>query len=62
MWAIASVRTALPLYYAFNDTRTPVIASAVNLVVFAGAALALLGPSTTSAWPWRSASRAWRSS
>lgn len=44
VWAIASVRTVLPLYYAFNDTRTPVIASAVNLVVFSGAALALLGP------------------
>ncbi len=44
VWAIASVRTVVPLYYAFNDTRTPVIASAVNLVVFAGVALALLGP------------------
>lgn len=44
VWAIASVRTVLPLYYAFNDTRTPVVASAVNLVVFAATALALLGP------------------
>ncbi|HEY8429442.1 MAG TPA: murein biosynthesis integral membrane protein MurJ [Sandaracinaceae bacterium] len=43
VWAIASVRTVLPLYYAFQDTRTPVVASAVNLVVFAATALALLG-------------------
>ncbi len=44
VWAIASVRTVVPLYYAYNDTRTPVIASTVNLVVFAAAALALMGP------------------
>lgn len=43
VWAIASVRTVLPLYYAYNDTRTPVVASAINLVVFTGAALALMG-------------------
>lgn len=44
IWAIASVRTVLPLYYAYNDTRTPVVASAVNLVVFAAVALGLMGP------------------
>ena len=44
VWAIASVRTVLPLYYAYNDTRTPVVASAINLVVFAATALALMGP------------------
>lgn len=44
VWAIASVRTVVPLYYAYNDTRTPVVASAINLVVFAGVALALMGP------------------
>jgi len=44
VWAIASVRTVLPLYYAYNDTRTPVVASAINLVVFAGTAIALMGP------------------
>lgn len=44
VWAIASVRTVLPLYYAYNDTRTPVVASAINLVVFAVTAIALMGP------------------
>ncbi len=24
MWAVASVRTVVPLFYAYNDTRTPV--------------------------------------
>jgi putative peptidoglycan lipid II flippase len=44
VWAIASVRTVVPLYYAYNDTRTPVVASAVNLVVFAAVALLLMEP------------------
>lgn len=43
VWAIASVRTVVPLYYAYNDTRTPVVASAINLIVFAVTALALMG-------------------
>jgi putative peptidoglycan lipid II flippase len=42
VWAIASVRTVLPLYYAYNDTRTPVVASAVNLVVFGVTAVGLM--------------------
>jgi putative peptidoglycan lipid II flippase len=44
VWAIAAVRTVVPMFYAYNDTRTPVIASATNLVFFAGTALALMGP------------------
>ncbi len=44
VWAIASVRTVVPLYYAYNDTRTPVVASTVNMLVFAATALALMGP------------------
>ena len=44
VWAISSVRTVLPMFFAYNDTRTPVVASAVNLVIFAATALALMGP------------------
>jgi putative peptidoglycan lipid II flippase len=42
VWAIASVRTVVPMFHAYNDTKTPVIASAVNLVVFTGLCFALL--------------------
>src|SRR5690606_13219375 len=41
IWAVASIRTVVPLFHAMNDTRTPVVASALNLVVFGGAAFAL---------------------
>ncbi len=44
IWAVASVRTVVPMFHAHNDTRTPVIASAMNLVVFVGLSLALMGP------------------
>ena len=44
VWAIASVRTVVPMFFAYNDTRSPVIASALNLLVFAGVALGLMGP------------------
>lgn len=40
--AISSIRVIVPVYYAHNDTRMPVIASTVNLVVFGATALALL--------------------
>jgi putative peptidoglycan lipid II flippase len=43
VWAIAAVRTVVPMFYAYNDTRTPVIASAINLVIFAATALGLMG-------------------
>ncbi len=36
--AVALVRTAIPLFHALRDTRSPVVASAVNLVVFVGIA------------------------
>lgn len=42
IWAVASVRTVVPLFHAYNDTRSPVVGSAVNLVVFCGASLALM--------------------
>lgn len=43
VWAIATVRNVVQMFYAYNDTRTPVACSALNLVVFAGTSLALLG-------------------
>jgi putative peptidoglycan lipid II flippase len=44
IWAVASVRTIVPMFHAHNDTRTPVVASAFNLVVFVSLSLALMGP------------------
>jgi putative peptidoglycan lipid II flippase len=44
IWAVASVRTIVPMFHAHNDTRTPVIASAFNLVAFIGLSLLLMGP------------------
>jgi putative peptidoglycan lipid II flippase len=44
IWAVASVRTVVPMFYAHNDTRTPVIASAMNLVAFIGLSAILMGP------------------
>ena len=35
IWAVASVRTVVPMFHAHNDTSTQVAASATNLVVFA---------------------------
>lgn len=44
IWAVASVRTIVPMFHAHNDTRTPVVASAFNLVAFVGLSLVLMGP------------------
>lgn len=44
IWAVGSVRTVVPMFHAYNDTRTPVIGSAINLVVFVGLSLALMVP------------------
>lgn len=44
IWAVASVRTVVPMFHAYNDTRTPVVASAVNLVTFGGLAAIFMGP------------------
>jgi putative peptidoglycan lipid II flippase len=44
IWAVASVRTIVPMFHAHNDTRTPVIASAFNLVVFIALSVVLMGP------------------
>ncbi|MEM6960673.1 MAG: murein biosynthesis integral membrane protein MurJ, partial [Myxococcota bacterium] len=42
VWATASARTIVPLFHAYNDTRSPVVAAFVNLVVFVAAALLLM--------------------
>jgi putative peptidoglycan lipid II flippase len=44
IWAVASVRACVPMFYAMNDTRSPIGASAANLVVFGALAWALLAP------------------
>src|SRR5690606_8322055 len=41
VWAIASVRVVVPVFHAHGDTRTPVVASAFNLVAFAGLGVTL---------------------
>lgn len=44
IWAVACVRTVVPLFHAYNDTRSPVVGSGVNLVVFVATSLALTAP------------------
>ena len=43
VWAIASVRAVLPMFLAYQDTKSPVVASAANLLIFAPAAWLLMG-------------------
>ncbi|MEM9070316.1 MAG: lipid II flippase MurJ, partial [Myxococcota bacterium] len=43
VWAVASIRTIVPMFHALGDTRTPVIASALNLVVFFSVGLGTMG-------------------
>jgi putative peptidoglycan lipid II flippase len=42
VWAVACVRNAVQLYYAYDDTRTPVICSTINLMVFTALSLGLM--------------------
>jgi putative peptidoglycan lipid II flippase len=44
IWTVAATRQLLPVFYSLGDTRTPVLVSALDLMVFIGAALALRGP------------------
>ncbi len=44
IWMVAGVRQLVAVYYAIGDTRSPVIVSAVDLVVFISLALTLRGP------------------
>lgn len=40
IWAIGSVYPVVRVFYAYNDTRTPVLCSALNLAVFVNVSLA----------------------
>lgn len=44
IWLVAVVRQIVAVYYAFGDTRTPVVVAAIDLMAFVGAALLLRGP------------------
>lgn len=44
IWAVASVRMVVPMFYAYNDTRTPVVCSTINLIVFGTVSILLLKP------------------
>jgi len=44
VWTVAAVRQTVSALYALGDTRTPVIVSALDLVVFVVLAAALRGP------------------
>lgn len=43
IWAVASIRQLLALYYAVGDTRTPMLVSILDLMVFIALALGLSG-------------------
>lgn len=43
VWAVAGVRAVVPMFSAHEDTRTPVRASTVNLLVFLATTMALMG-------------------
>jgi putative peptidoglycan lipid II flippase len=42
VWAVASVQGVTRMFYAYGDTRTPVICSALNLVCFLGLSVACM--------------------
>jgi putative peptidoglycan lipid II flippase len=43
VWAIACVRVVVPVFYAHNDTKTPLVGSALNLATFVSLGLLLRG-------------------
>lgn len=43
VWAVAGVRAVVPMFSAHEDTKTPVRASTINLLVFLSTSLALMG-------------------
>jgi putative peptidoglycan lipid II flippase len=42
-WAVAAIHPITRMYYAYNDTRTPVYCSALNLAAFVAVSLTLTG-------------------
>lgn len=45
VWAIASNRNIVQMFFAYNDTRSPVLCSALNLLVFVTVSVLLIGSS-----------------
>jgi putative peptidoglycan lipid II flippase len=43
VWSVAAVQTVTRMFYAYGDTRTPVLCSALNLASFFGLCVALMG-------------------
>ena len=43
VWAVAAVRTVVPMFHALGDTRSPVVASALNLAIFVCLGVGLMG-------------------
>ncbi|MBK8482601.1 MAG: murein biosynthesis integral membrane protein MurJ [Proteobacteria bacterium] len=43
MWAAGGVRQTVPVFFALQDTRTPVVVSLLSLLIFVAAALGLRG-------------------
>ena len=63
VWAVASVQSMTRMFYAYGDTRTPVLCSALNLACFVGGQSGVDGDArTTPRSPRPTASRRWRSS
>jgi putative peptidoglycan lipid II flippase len=44
IWTVAAVRQLVPVFHSLGDTRTPVIVSAIDLVLFIVLAVTLKGP------------------
>ncbi len=44
IWTLAAVRQLVPVFHALGDTRTPVIVSAIDLLVLIALAVVLKGP------------------
>lgn len=44
VWVVSAIRQVLPVFYAAKDTRTPVLASALSLLVYLACGTSLMGP------------------
>lgn len=42
IWTVAIIRIVVPVFYAYNDTKSPIVGSAMNLVTFAIVSLGLM--------------------
>jgi len=44
VWAVAATHTTTRMFYAYNDTRTPVLCAAANLLTFVALSAATMAP------------------